>query len=528
MTATTAGFDSAAKQHFGAAARALDRGEFARAAAALQPLAAAYPDHPEVLRLEAGLLSGRGEHAAAVATMRRAIAAHPASAVFQNTFATILAEAGDLDAAIIALEAARRLQPGNTAATYNLGILQVRRGRLDEAERSLREVAAQSPQNLQAQLQLADLLRMRGATDAALAAYRSLIERAPWCGGAWWGLAELRAAPFDDADRTAMQAALVRSEATPEDRIAIGYALARAFEDAGRLDESLAQLSRAKAQAAARQPWPAAAFSRTVDAVVAAFTPPPASLAPPDAGHGIIFITGLPRSGTTLAEQILASHPEVEGAGELPDLALVIAGEGRRRDASYPGWVASASPDDWARLGALYLERTAFRRRERPRMVDKMPGNWLHAGAIRAMLPGARIVVCRRDPLETCLACYRQRLPGNLYANSFEDLAAYWHDFDRFVAAMRTLHPRALHELDHEKLLADPEATIRSLLESCDLPFDPACVAFHRNPRAVGTPSAAQVREPLRRDTSRAARYGTLLDPLRTALERPRMVPEPR
>lgn len=528
MTSTIAGFDAVAKQHLGDAARALDRGEFARADSALRPLVAAYPGHPEVLRLEAGILSGRGEHAAAVATMRRALAAHPASAVFQNTFATILAEAGDLDAAIIALEAARRLQPGNTAATYNLGILQVRRGRLDEAERSLREVAAQSPQHLQAQLQLADLLRMRGAPDAALAAYRSLIARAPWCGGAWWGLAELRAAPFDDADRTAMQAALVRSEATPDDRIAIGYALARAFEDAGRFDESLVVLSRTKAEAAARQPWPAAAFSRTVDAVIAAFTPAPASTAAADAGHGIVFVTGLPRSGTTLVEQILASHPAVEGAGELPDLALVIGGEGRRREVPFPGWVASARPGDWARLGAQYLERTAFHRHQRPRMVDKMPGNWLYAAAIRAMLPGARIVVCRRDPLENCLACYRQRLPGNLYTNSFEDLAAYWHDFDHFVTAMQARHPDSIHDFDHEGLLADPESAIRSLLAFCGLPFDPACVEFHRNRRTVGTPSATQVREPLRRDTARAGRYGALLEPLRTALARPRAITEPR
>jgi hypothetical protein len=178
--------------------------------------------------------------------------------------------------------------------------------------------------------------------------------------------------------------------------------------------------------------------------------------------------------------------------------------------------------DDWRRLGERYLERTAHWRQQRPVFTDKMPGNWYYIGAIRAMLPGARIIACRRDPLETCFSCYRQHLDNNEYTRTFADLAAYWRDYDRAIRHWRSLHPAHVHEHVYEDLLANPEACIRRLLEFCGLPFEEACLRFHETARDVRTPSAMQVRQPLRRDTARSDRYGALLDPLRQALGLPK------
>jgi hypothetical protein len=150
--------------------------------------------------------------------------------------------------------------------------------------------------------------------------------------------------------------------------------------------------------------------------------------------------------------------------------------------------------------------------------TDKLPTNWYYIGAIRAMLPGARIVGCRRDPLETCFSCYRQLLHNNEYQRTFADLAAFWHEFDTSLRLALAQHPTHVHESIYEDLVADPERHIRRLLDFCGLPFDPACLEFHRTRRDVRSPSAMQVREPLRRDTARAPRYGALLDPLREAL----------
>jgi hypothetical protein len=284
--------------------------------------------------------------------------------------------------------------------------------------------------------------------------------------------------------------------------------------------ESLGALARAHAVAPLRQRWSATAHHALVDATLAAFDPPPNG-ADESIGREVIFIVGLPRSGSSLTEQILASHSQVEGGGELSDLPRVLTEESRRRNQPLQHWARAAQSDDWRRLGQRYLERTARRRSRRPRFTDKLPYNWLYIGAIRAMLPGAQIVVCRRDPLETCLSCYRQRLTNNEYTRTFGDLAAFWHDFDRAVKHWRKLHAQRLHETVFEELVAEPEQRIRALLASCGLDFEHACLDFHKTQRDVHTPSAAQVRQPLRHDTARAARYGSLLDPLRAALGMP-------
>ena len=180
-----------------------------------------------------------------------------------------------------------------------------------------------------------------------------------------------------------------------------------------------------------------------------------------------------------------------------------------------------ASAADWERLGRRYLERTAHWRARRPRSTDKMPNNWLVLGAIEAMLPGARIVDCRRDPLETCWSCYKQFFGrGVEFSYDLDDLGAFWRDYDRAMRFWHARRPASLRTQQYEALLADPETEIRALLDFCGLDFDPACLSFHEAGRDVRTASASQVRQPLKRDTARAASYGDLLAPLRAALAR--------
>jgi hypothetical protein len=181
-------------------------------------------------------------------------------------------------------------------------------------------------------------------------------------------------------------------------------------------------------------------------------------------------------------------------------------------------WAAQATADDWRRLGLRYLERTARWTQERPMLVDKLPSNWYYIDAIRAMLPGARVVVARREPLEACFSCYRQFLTNNEYTRTFADLASYWRDFDRYARSALARDAGQTRAFEYEQLLEDPEREIRELLAFCGLPFDPACLEFHNTEREVRTPSAMQVREPLRHDTRHSIRYGALLDPLRHEL----------
>jgi tetratricopeptide (TPR) repeat protein len=431
-----------------------------------------------------------------------------------------LAAAGRMDAAIDTLQRACALQPGFALGWYNLGILQVRAIRFEAAEASLRKAIELAPGNLPASLQLADLLKLAGHADAAVAMYRDVLAARAACGDAWWGLADIKMAGLGEGDIPAMQAVLRDPQASERDRVAVGFSIARVLDAAGKYPETMGVLKETHAHARRLQPWDGAAFARGLDAILAAFATPPAAVDAAPLGRGVIFIVSLPRSASTLTEQVLASHSQVEGSGELRDLPQVLREESQQRGRHYPEWVGSMTPEDWRRLGERYLERTARWRRERPYFTDKLPGNWLHGGAIHAMLPGAKVVVCRRDPVETCFSCYRQYMTadGQGWTHRFEDLGAYWSGFDRAVRQWRTLFPDRVHAQSYEGLLADPESSVRALLAFCDLSFEPGCLEFHANPRAVRSPSALQVREPLRTDTARAPRYGALLEPLRRAL----------
>jgi Tfp pilus assembly protein PilF len=515
------GLSPAAAQSIVATAQALEAGRPDDAARALAGVLASHPDHPEALRLEAGIFNLRGQHVQAANAMRRALAQRPDDALYHNTLGSVLADAGEFDAAIAALRRACALQPDLATAWYNLGIVLVRCVRYDEAATALRRAVALDPRHAAARAQLADALKVAGQIDAAVAEYRRVLALQPWAGMAWWGLANIKTLRLGDADVDAVRTALADPRANDDDRIAMGFALARALDDQGRYAEALAALAQANAIARRRRKWDVGAF----DALIAGLRDAFESVRGADdsaLGNEAIFVVGLPRSGTTLAEQILASHSQVEGAGELPDLTLTLNEESRHCGIAYPQWVRALAPADWSRLGRRYLERTAYWRERKPRFVDKLPNNWIQLGAIRAMLPGARIVVCRRDPLETCFSCYRQHFAGNDWTRDFTDLAVYWRTFDRNIQHWQALQPQRVHAHDHEALVADPEGRIRALLEFCGLPFEEACLRFHETTREVRSPSAAQVRQPLRADTARAGAYGELLDPLRTALGLPK------
>ncbi len=501
--------------------QALSLGRVIDAEQRLQGLLAVHPDHPEVLRLYAGLQSLRGDSQGALAIMKRAIALRPNDAAYWSSLGSALIEASRYDEAISALHRACELDPEYTTAWYNLGLALVRCMRVDEATVALRRAVSQSPElAINARVILGDMFRAEGRLDEAIAEYRAIIELQAHAGNAWWGLAEIKTQRFADDDLENLRAAMRHPGASEDDLSAMGFTLAKALDDRRLYTESLAALAQAHARVRARMRWDASVYTAHIDAILKAFTPPPAGAAEP-LGHEAIFIVSMPRSGSTLTEQVFASHSLVDGGGELSDLPSVLMEEVKRFGKSFPEFVSALSPGDWERMGFRYLERTARWRTGRPHFTDKMPSNWHYAGVIRAMLPGARIVVSRRDPLETCLSCYRQRLANSEYTHTFADLAAAWRDFDRTVKHWRKLHPAHVYESIYEELVVDPQTKIRDLLAFCDLPFEPGCLEFHKTERKVHTPSATQVREPLRRDTARAHRYGALLDPLRTALGLP-------
>ncbi|WP_240096179.1 tetratricopeptide repeat-containing sulfotransferase family protein [Thermomonas flagellata] len=503
------------------AARALRTGAPAAAERLLARAQALCADAPEVLVLQASLLLHRRQPAHARAVLEAGLARHPGHAALRCEYGNLLNACGEGEAALAAWEAACALDPQLAVAWYNRGRNHQLRGETAAAIATLERACALAPQALPPRVLLADALLHAGRLDDAEREYRAALAVDPACGDAWRGLSNLKTRPLGAADAAALQAQLARRDLPAPDRIAMLFALGRLEEDRGQPRAALDAFTAANALQKRLTPWSAEAFRTYVQQALAATATLPAPV-DPRLGEEVIFIVGLPRSGSTLFEQILAAHPQVEGASELPDLGIVLQQESRRRGQPYPQWVAQASAEDWHRLGRDYLARTARWRRRRPRQTDKQPDNWKHAGILRAMLPGATIIETRRDPLETAWSCFKQPFYSQPhFANDMADIALYMQGCAHAMQQWRARDPARIHLHVYEDLLAAPEARIRALLDDCGLPFDPACLAFHRAERSVRTASAAQVRQPLRADTARALAYGSLLQPLLDLLALP-------
>jgi len=501
------------------AERWIDRREFAFAEQALNEALTIAPEHPELLRLRAVVLHVAQRYPEAIALLRNAASLRPQDALIHNNLGSALGESGDMEGAIAAFRQATEVAPEFAASWFNLGKACEAMSRTDEAEAAFARATALEPEGFLARVRRANAFKTEGRVDEAAAEFRRALKLAPESAEAWSGLVGMQAGAPDADDLSKLEQLYRRTDISAAAHCLFGLAYALALEAHGRYAEAFETTMAVHALRYRQINWDAAGASKIVDDIADAFANDTTDSEDARLGHEIIFLVGMPRSGSTLAEQILAAHPDVCGVGELDELPQLIRDESARRGKDFPHWVAEATPEDWNRLGREYLERTARWRTAHSRSTDKNLQNWQLVGAIRAMLPGARIVDCRRDPLETCWSGLKQQFGNALpFTCGIEEIASYWRDYDRLMRRWEKRFPGSILRHDYEALIADPEAQIRTLLDFCKLPFDAACLRFHEAERDVRTASAAQVRAPLRRDTPRAHRYGELLDPLRRAL----------
>ena len=516
-TSRLKGLSPAAVQSVVATAQALEAGRVDEAGYRIIGAMALNPDHPEVLRLGAGIDSLRGDHAAAMKAMRRAIEQSPDDPLYYNTLGTIHAEAGEYDDAIAALTRCCELQPGFAIAWYNLGVLLTRCVRNDEAIVALRKAVALAPDHAEARALLADMLRVGNQADAAASEYRRLIAERPTAGMAWWGLADLKTTKFPEQDIERMRTAMRDARASDDDLIAMGFALAKALDDQGRYAESLQALETANAIARRRKRWDSAAFTANIDAINAAFTPPPAGTPNPVLGAGVVFIVGLPRSGSTLVEQILASHSQVEGTSELPELGRIATSIGRYRPdgVRFPVSVRDLRRKDWRAYGRQYIDDTRrYRVTGQLRFTDKLPNNFSLVGFAHLILPNATIINTRRHPLDSCLGAYKQLFGyGQNFTYDVQDLAEYYKQYHAMMQHWHRVLPGKVLDVHYEETVTDLEGQVRRILQHCGLPFEERCVRFHETDRAVRTASSEQVRQPIYRDAlGKWRRYEKHLD----------------
>ena len=400
-------------------------------------------------------------------------------------------------------------------------------GEFERAIADFESVLADYPRNAKIWLAYGHALRTAGRRADSIAAYRRSIELAPKLGESYWSLANMKTFVFSTTDIEAMRVQIARSDLGDEDRAHFHFALGKALEDARDYAKSFEQYAAGNQVRRASLRYEADDTARFVQRSKALFT---ADFFHERAGHGCpddspIFVIGLPRSGSTLVEQILSSHSRVEGTMELPDMAQIarsVVDDTRNMPRLlFPEVLQKVGVDELRGLGEGYLQQTRIHRKAGvPHFIDKMPNNWMHVGLIHLILPNARIIDTRRHPLSCCLSNFKQLFArGQQFTYSLEDIARYYRDYVDLMAHFDSVLPGRIHRVVYERMVDDTEAEIRSLLAYCGLPFEDACLRFYETARAVRTPSSEQVRQPIFRDGVEQWRnYGPWLGPLKEAL----------
>jgi len=507
------------------AAEALLDNELATAEHLLRPRLKEKPTDVAAIRMMAELAGRLGRYADAENLLRRALELAPAFGPARANLATVLVKQNRPAEAIEELD---RLQGIDGEAHRNLRAAALGRiGAYEEAIEIYQAVLARFPDQPKVWMSLGHVLKTVGRQESSIAAYRRAIGLAPGLGEVWWSLANLKTVVFCDGDIEEMARAFEAPGLGDEDRFHLHFALGKALEDQCDAKHSFAHYAEGNRLRRAGIDYDPQEIGDHVKACQTLFT---AEFFAARAGQGCpapdpIFILGMPRAGSTLIEQILASHSQVEGTMELPDLPALakrLGGRRLRSDASaYPACLAGLPAAELAALGEEYLESTRVQRKTgRPYFIDKMPNNWAHVGLIRLILPNAKIIDARRDPLGCCFSNFKQHFArGQGFSYDQKELGTYYRDYVALMRHFDAVLPGHVHRLIYEDMVAEPEAEIRRLLDAVGLAFEPACLAFHENERAVRTASSEQVRRPINREGLDQWRpFEPWLGPLKEAL----------
>ena len=458
--------------------------------------------------------------------LERCLELAPGFHLARHSYAVVLFRRHELEQALEQVEVLLKAEPNNPNFLILKGTILVRKGdhvpALELYERLLENYPGQSG----AHMNYGHTLKTIGRVDDAVYEYRTSIGLRPATGEAYWSLANLKTFRFSDEDIENIRAQLVPEGGDPEDQAHLAFTLGKALEDRERFDESFRYY--ALGNAVRRQHHRFNAKINVVDTARQIRTLD-RNFFEQRRGWGCpapepIFVVGLPRAGSTLLEQILASHSQVEGTAELPDIIAMsrkLGKKSRKNPASdYPEVLTTLSEEQVCELGESYMSTTQVQRRGAPFFIDKMPNNFHHVGLIHLILPNAKIIDARRHPMAGCFSCFKQLFArGQTFTYDLTDLGRYYRDYVALMDHWDTVLPGRVHRVQYEEMVADSESEIRRLLEYCGLEFEEQCLRFYETERAVRTPSSEQVRRPIYKEGVEQWRhYEKHLEPLKKAL----------
>jgi len=486
-----------------------------------------FPTDVAAIRMFAEVAGRLGRYQDAENLLARCLELAPGFNAARYNYAMALYRLNKSVAALQQIDILTASEPRNSGYRNLKAVVLANIGDYRESLEIYADVLAKHPDQSRIWMSYGHALATAGRQQDSVAAYRRCIALAPTLGEAYYSLANLKTFRFDEVDVQAMRAQLRNSGTTDVDRAQFHFAIGKALEDSGIYAESFEHYAAGNKLKLARVWYEPAATTASVHRAKRLFNKD--FFANRD-GFGAtatdpIFIVGLPRAGSTLVEQILASHASVEGTMELPDIMAMAAKLGGQRDraqeSAYPEVLAGLSAEECRALGDSYIEQTRIQRKTgKPFFIDKMPNNFLHIGLIRLALPNAKIIDARRHPMACCFSGFKQNFAqGQRYTYSLEHIGRYYHDYAELMTHFDAVLPGKIHRVIYENMIEDTEGEVRRLLEYCELPFEVATLSCYENDRAVITASSQQVRKRIFREgIDHWRNFEPWLEPLRQAL----------
>jgi Flp pilus assembly protein TadD len=509
----------------------LAEGKLNEATACYQEAVRLQPDLVEAQNNLGDALLAQGKLEPALACMQAALRLQPDRGELHFNLGRVHLAQEKRNEARACMEQAIRLKPDLGPAHSQLGLLLVQAGEDDAALPHFQHAVHLQPGEATAHANLGTALVEQGKVEEAVVHYREALRLNPHCIGGLSSVAIHDLFPLADDQVERMQTLLKHPRLPPGDAVVLHFGLANLRQRAGDYDTAFDHFRQGNAVRRRLFQETGAAFDppahrRRIDWLIRTFTP---EYFRQVEGVGLdsetpVFIVGMPRSGTTLVEQILSRHPQVFGAGELRDvdrladeLTVPVAAVGGDSNV-----MAALARQKGRGLAERHLQRLTRLGGDAPRIIDKLPINFLHLGLIATLFPRARILHCRRDPMDVCLSCYVQYFHALNFTWDLEDLGQYYREYERLMAHWRTALPLRLLDVSYEELVHDQEAVSRRMISFCGLDWDERCLTFHENPRPVHTVSMIQVRRPMYASSvGRWKRYDKHLQPLRKALADP-------
>ncbi|MEH6581376.1 MAG: sulfotransferase [Halioglobus sp.] len=482
------------------------------------------PEHVEAMRKLAEVAAVHSQYGDAEVYLRRAVGIAPDYARLWLDLAAAQMEQDKLEDAIASTRQLVELTPNIAESHIALGNALARADLAEKAEQAYRAALLLKPYHAGALSGLAQQLKTLGGQEEAIAVHRENLLRNPKNAEPWWSLANMKTYGFSDQDLQSMETQLGRDDLTELSRVQLHNALGFAWEKREDYDKAFRHFSGGNELRRKSEIYDPVENEVSTSRVIKVFTPELLQRyrSCGDTDSSPIFIVGLPRSGSTLIEQILASHSQVEGTHELSDLPQVVHSMPRaNKRERFPDNLPGLKPELFTRFGRDYLDRTRRYREGAVYFIDKNPNNFTYVGLLQLMLPGAKIINARRHPIDSCFGSYKQLFAsGQPFSYDLTDIGEYYLQYQRLMDHWHEVLPGKVLDVQYEAVVDDLEQQVRRILDYCGLPFEQACVEFHRTERAVKTASSEQVRQPIYGSSVNLwKRYETHLGELQEVLE---------